>query len=104
MRNVPYREAVSTLNWAILATCLDIAFAVTTVARFAANPGPAHWEAVKQIFHYLSGMRNLWLTYGKASTPLEGYADADSSMAEDCHAISGYAFLIDGGAVLWSSK
>jgi len=25
-------------------------------------------------------------------------------MAEDRHAITGYAFLIDGGAVSWSSK
>jgi hypothetical protein len=49
-------------------------------------------------------MRDLWLTYGEVSTPLEGYADANGSMAEDRHAISGYAFLIDGGAVSWSSK
>jgi hypothetical protein len=46
----------------------------------------------------------LWLTYGKESSPLEGYADANGSMAEDCHAISGYAFLIDGTAISWSSK
>jgi len=104
MRDVPYREAVGALNWAALATRPDIAFAVATVARFAANPGPAHWDAVKRIFCYLSGTRELWLTYGEASSPLEGYADADGSMAEDRHAISGYAFLIDGGAVSWSSK
>jgi len=35
---------------------------------------------------------------------LMGYADADGSMAEDRHAISGYAFLIHGGAILWSAK
>jgi hypothetical protein len=28
----------------------------------------------------------------------------DGSMAKDRHAIMGYAFLIDGGAVSWSSK
>ena len=33
-----------------------------------------------------------------------GYADADGNMAEDCHAISGYAFLIHGGAVSWTTK
>ena len=104
MCNVPYRKAVGALNWAALATCPDIAFTVATVARFAANPGPAHWKAMKQIFHYLSGMCNLWLTYGKANNPLEGYADADGSMAKDHHAISGYTFLIDGSAVSWSSK
>ena len=50
MRDKPYREAVGTLNWAALTTRPDIAFAVATVARFAANPGIAHWEAVKRIY------------------------------------------------------
>ena len=104
MRDVPYREAVGALNWAALATRPDIAFAVATVAHFAAKPGPAHWDAVKRIFRYLKGTRDLWLTYGEESSPLEGYADADGSMAEDRRAISGYAFLIDGAAVSWSSK
>ena len=104
MRDVPYHKAVGALNWAVLVTQPDIAFAVVTVAQFASNPRPAHWEAVKQIFCYLSGTHDLWLTYGETSTPLKGYADADGSMAEDCCTISGYAFLINGGAVLWSSK
>jgi hypothetical protein len=104
MRNVPYREAVGTLNWAMLATRPDIAFAVATVACFGANPGPMHWEAVKRIFRYLASTRDLWLSYGETRRALEGYADADGSMAEDRRAISGYAFLIDGGAVSWLSK
>ena len=104
MCNVPYWEAVGALNWAALATRPDIAFAVATVARFAANPGPVHWEAVKRIFRYLAGTRELWLSYGETRRALEGYADADGSMAEDRRAISGYTFLIDGGAVSWSSK
>jgi hypothetical protein len=104
MCNVPYREAVSALNWAALATHLDIAFAVATVACFAVNPRLAHWDAVKPIYHYLSGMCNLWLSYGEMQQTLEGFADADSSMAKDRHAISGYMFLINGRAVSWSSK
>jgi hypothetical protein len=104
MRDKPYREAVGALNWAALTTRPDIAFAVATVARFAANPGIAHWEAVKRIYRYLAGTRDLWLTYGETRRVLEGYADADGSMSEDRRAITGYAFLIDGGAVSWSSK
>jgi hypothetical protein len=104
MRDVPYREAVGALNWATLAMCPDITFTVTTVARFAAKPRPAHWDAVKQIFCYLKGTCDLWLTYGEESSPLEGYADTNGSMAKDRCTISGYAFLIDGAAVSWSSK
>ena len=49
-------------------------------------------------------MKDLQLTYGRVLSALIGYADADGSMAEDCRVILGYAFLIDGGAMLWSSK
>ena len=83
MRDVPYCEAVSALNWAALTTCPDIAFAVAMVVRFGANPGPAHWEAVKWIFHYSAGTRDLCLLYGETRCILKGYVDADGSMAED---------------------
>ena len=99
MRNVPYYEAVSMLNWATLATHPDITFVVLTVARFSTNPGPVHWDAVKCIFCYLAGTHNLWLSYGEMQHALEGYADTDGSMTEDCHTVSGYTFLIDRGAV-----
>ena len=104
MHNKPYREAVGALNWAALTTRPDIAFAVATVARFAAKPSIVHWEAVKRIYRYLAGTCDLWMTYGETRRVLEGYADADGSMSEDRHAILGYVFLIDGGAVSWSSK
>ena len=104
MCDVPYWEAVGVLNWAALVTRPDIAFAVAMVAHFSANPGMAHWHVVKGIFHYLAGTRDLWLTYGESCRTLVGYANADGSMTEDHQAIMGYAFLIDGGAISWSSK
>jgi hypothetical protein len=104
MRHVPYREAVGALMYAMLGTRPDISFATTTVAKFSSNPGLPHWEAVKRIYRYLKGSRELWLTYGGETKALVGYADADGSMAEDRRAVSGYAFLIDGGAVSWGTK
>ena len=35
---------------------------------------------------------------------LVGYAGADGSMSKDRKAISGYAFVINGGTVSWSAK
>ena len=104
MHDKLYHEAVGAFNWAALTIHPNIAFAMSTVAQFAANPGPAHWEAVKQIYCYLAGMCDLWLTYGETKQVFEGYADADGSITEDRHAISGYMFLINGSAVSWSSK
>jgi hypothetical protein len=83
MHDMPYYEAVGTLNWAALATCLDIAFAVAMVTCFGTNPRPTHWEAIKQIFRYLASTQDLWLSYRETRCILEGYTDADSLMAED---------------------
>ncbi len=101
MRNI---EAVGSLMYASLGTHPDITYAVQTVSRFSTNPGIEHWEAVKRIFRYLKGMKDLWLSYGGQRRELLGYADADGNMAEDRRAVSGYAFLIHGGAVSWSAK
>jgi len=89
-----------------LATRPDIAYAIAVLSCFGVNPGSAHWEAVKRVFKYLKGTKELWLTYGmfEGGERLLGYSDADGNMAEDHHAISGCVFLIDGGTITWSSK
>ena len=104
MCNIPYQEAIGSLMYASLGTHPDITYAVQTVSRFSKNPDQLHWEAVKRIFCYLKGMKEYWLTYGGQVRELRGYADADGSMAEDRHTISGYAFLLHGGAVSWAAK
>ena len=76
----------------------------STFTQFSENPGWIHWEAVKRIFHYLLGTKKLELTYGGEQRGLTGYADVDGSSQDHRRAISGYVFMIDGGAVSWSSK
>src|SRR5271170_7120530 len=90
--------------YAAMGTRPDIAFTTSTVAQFSKNPGWIHWEAVKRIFHYLLGTKKLELTYVGKEQGLVGYADADGSSQDHRRAISGYVFMIDGGAVSWSSK
>jgi hypothetical protein len=104
MKNVPYREAVGSLMYAAMGTRPDIAFATSTVAQYCENPGWKHWEAVKRIFRYLSGTRKMELTYGGEERGLTGYVDADGASQDHRRAISGYVFMVDGGAVSWSSK
>ena len=85
-------------------TCPDITFAVSTVTQFCQDPGPEHWEAVKCIYRYLLGMKKLALTFGEGKQGLEGFTDADGASQEHRHAISGYTYILDGGAVSWASK
>jgi hypothetical protein len=104
MARVPYREAIGSLIYCAVATRPDIAFSTSLLAQYMENPGRVHWEAVKRIFRYLSGTKNWKLTYGSTDKGLEGYTDADGSSQEHRRAISGYVFLVNGGAVSWSSK
>ena len=104
MANIPYREAIGSLMYAAIGTRPDIAFAVSTLSQFLENPGEVHWEGVKRIFRYLLGTKNWRLTYGGEQSDLVGYTDADGASQPHRRAISGYAFLIDGGAVSWGSR
>jgi len=104
MRKVPYRKAIGSLMYTAVATRPDITFAVSTLSQFLENPGEAHWQAVKRVFCYLAGTRRHALTYGAEQHDLLGYTDADGASQEHRCAISGYTFLIDGGAVSWMSR
>ena len=87
-----------------LGTHLDITFAVMRLSKFLQNPGKAHREAVQNVLHYLNSTRMHWLVFGEKEANLIGWVDADGSQEEDHWAFTGYAFLIDRGAVSWSSK
>src|SRR5216683_2606408 len=104
MEKAPYREAIGSLMYASVATRPDISFAVAALSQFLDNLGEVHWEAVKRVMHYLSGTKDFALTYGDERHDLLGYSDADGATQEHRHTISGYAFLIDGGVVSWSSR
>ena len=104
MQCVPYRQAIGSLMYLAVATHPNIAFTVSILSRFLDNPGDMHWQAVKRIYRYLKPTKDLQLTYGSERHDLEGYTDADGGSQEDRHTISGYSFLIDGGAISWSAK
>ena len=104
MKKTPYRKAIGSLMYAAVATRPDITFAVSALSQFLGNPGIAHWEAVKRVFRYLASTKAFELTYGSEWQGLEGFTDADGATQEHHRAISGYAFLLDGGAISWSSR
>ena len=97
-----YQAAVGSLIYAMIGTRPDIAFAVSAISQYSTNPGPAHWTALRRVFRYLNGTRTLGILYG--SGVCGGYTDADWGGGEDRKSIGGYVFLINGGAVSWTSK
>jgi hypothetical protein len=72
-------------------------------------PGESHVAAAKQIFRYLNGTRNLGLCFRKQPADSEnylwGYVDSDhAGNPDDRRSVTGYALLLNGGPISWSSK
>ena len=104
MKHIPYQAAVGSLMHLTIGTQPDITSAVSTVAQFSMDPGLIYWEAMKWIYRYLIGMKKLALTFGVGKCGLEGFTDVDRASQEHRYAITGYAYILDGGAVSWVSK
>jgi hypothetical protein len=104
--DVPYQALIGSLMYLMLATRPDIAFAVSQLSRFAGRPSEAHWKAGKHLLRYIQGTLDYGLTYTRSSapTPLLGYSDADwSNDPSTSRSVGGYAFMLAGGAISWSS-
>ncbi|GJX03559.1 retrotransposon protein, putative, ty1-copia subclass [Tanacetum coccineum] len=107
MSKVPYANAVGSLMYLMVCTRPDIAYAVSVVSRYLANPGKNHWEAVKWILKYLRGTANVGLVHepnhGK-HVDVTSFANSDYAKDPDKgRSITGYAFLVQGCVVSWKA-
>ena len=88
---------------------LDIAFAVSSLAKFMHNPGESHQTALKRLLRYLFSSANLGLCFDFSSSPARrgvyGYYDASFADCVDTkRSTVGYVMFWWGCAVNWSSK
>ena len=105
-----YQSAVGSIMFAMLCTRPDIAFSVAILSKFAQNPTLTHEAGVQRVLRYLHGSSSRGITYtGTVPTSeeprLTGYCDSDwAADRDDRKSVTGYVFLLCGGAISWSSK
>ena len=107
MEDKPCGSAVGALNYLATTTRPDISFTVGKLARFTANPGPAHWKALSHLMRYIKGTIDSKLVYKAAeeSEPFTTYSDADhGGDVDNGKSTGGYLVTVAGGAISWSSK
>ena len=75
-------------------------------ARFQASPKKSHFAAVKKIFRYLVGTKDIKLWYpAKCNLDLVAYTDSDFAGSRlDKKSTSGYCQFLGGCLVSWASK
>jgi hypothetical protein len=99
-----FRILIGCLMYLMVATRLDIAFAVSLLARFVENPRTTHMKALKRVYKYVQATKHYQLVLGGKEAVLTGYTDADWASQPDRYSISGFTFSIGMGSFSWSSK
>ena len=106
MQEVPYASAVGSVMYAMVCTRPDLAYAVSMVSRFMANPGKEHWSAMKWILRYIRGTTGVGILYSRDASAgqLVGYADSDySGDLDGRRSTTGYIFTLSGSPISWNS-
>nr|GEZ26954.1 zinc finger, CCHC-type [Tanacetum cinerariifolium] len=100
-----YPKVIGCLMYAMTCTQPDIAFAVGKLSSYISNLGTQHWQAIQRVLKYLKKSIDYRLTYTGYPSLLEGYTNASwINNTEDNSSISGWVFLLGGGAISWDSK
>nr|GEY61880.1 zinc finger, CCHC-type [Tanacetum cinerariifolium] len=100
-----YYEVIGCLMYAMTCTRLDIAFVVGKLSRYNSNPGTQHWQAIQRVLKYLKKTIDYKLVYSGYPSVLKGYNDASwINNTKENSSISGWVFLLGGGAIYWASK
>jgi hypothetical protein len=107
MADKPYRELLGSIMYAQTATRPDLSYAVSTLAKYASNPGKEHWVALTHVLRYIKGTLHYKITYGGKHRDLKptGYVDADyGGDIDNRRSCSGHVFIQAGGPTAWGSQ
>ena len=101
-RRATYMSAIGSLLWLAACTRPDIAYTVSTLARYCSNPGQAHYDALLHLLGYIYYTRDYVLRYvPDTSYGLVVYSDASW---ETKFSTSGGLISYNGCAVAWWSR
>ena len=104
-----YAKLLGELQFLTNFTRLDIAYTINKLAAYTENLSLQHVGALKQLLRYLKAMKNLGIIYSATSQNelqesnnlFHGYADAVYANMDDYKSVSGYFFIVGGGAITW---
>jgi hypothetical protein len=100
-----YASIVGGLMFAACVTRPDLMCAVGQLSQFLNKPISQHMLAAKRVLRYLKGTLRLGIRYGRPTTPLAGFSDADWAGDIDSRkSTTGYVIMLNNGAIAWRSQ
>src|SRR5258705_9828785 len=111
---------VGSFMYTVIGTRPDITFTVTRLSQFLTKPTKNHFGAIKHVFRYLKGTRNIKLSFPYSQQQqqynasdahasdaliLEGFTDSDFAGCPNTHhSTSSYIFTLANCAISWRSR
>lgn len=105
--NVPFRELIGSLMYLSISTRPDIAFAVSKLSKYLANPSNKHWLLAKRVLCYLKGTVDLSIKFHLSTdivNQLQAYSDADYAACLDTRKSTSGVVTINSGPIIWFSR
>jgi hypothetical protein len=102
-----YARLIGKLQFIVNAMRPDIAYMVSKLSSYTANPSMQHMTMLKRVLQYLSGTRSYGITYHNVlGHPNQFFGCANASFADpdDLKSTTGYVFKMSSGAIAWYSK
>jgi hypothetical protein len=101
-----YQSVIGSLLYIMLGTRPDIAYAVTKLSQFSANPSQEHLDKALYICRYLAGTANYALVFdGPSNRGLIAYTDSDwAADPIKRRSVTGYFFKLANGIISWQSR
>ena len=109
-----YQALIRSLTYTAMSRCPDIGYITQYLSQVIKIQSQCDWNTTKRVLRYLKRIKELGITYkrdannshhGSCSAIPWGYCDANYAEDPcDCKSMSGYAFILMGGAISWKSK
>ena len=98
-----YQSIIGLLLYLMIGTRPDVAYTVTKLAQFAANPSQEHLNSAKYICCYLAGTKDYSIVYDeKMAKGISAYTDSDwASDPITRQSVTGYFFKLASGPITW---
>ena len=103
-RRALFQSIIGSLLYLMLGTRPDIAYAVTKMSQYAANPSQEHVDKALYICRYLRGTMDYSLVLdGPSKEGLQAYSDSDHGAdPEKRRSVTGNVVMLANAAVLWT--
>ena len=100
-----YEQMIGSLLYLALRSRPDILASALILARFQNSSTAYCYQAVKRVFRYLEGSRNLCMVYEASDMTISSFVDSDyASDTVDRKSMSGFVIKLGNATCIWASK